>query len=103
MRILKFNVTEFEELLNLTDPDLEKYVDSSFNSLLFLGNSINTTEDENMRECAIFNIRLCYTYYLKKEQYKKLSEIVDLVKSLEKDSKSVVEDKIKDEIVINLN
>jgi hypothetical protein len=104
MDILKFDSKEFEEVLDLSDPNLENYIDLSYKSLLFLGNSINTTEDERMKECAIFNIRLCYTYYLLKENYGKLSQIVELVKDIQNYNKSVeVDDKIIDEIVINLN
>jgi hypothetical protein len=107
MNILDFDPEEFEEALEViqekTD-DLKMDLECSLESLLFLGKNILNIEKEGLLDTAIFNIRLCYTYYSRIEDYKKLADICTLVKMLENDKvKSIVDKYIVDEISINLN
>jgi len=107
MNILEFDPQEFEEALEVIEEktsDLKMDLECSLESLLFLGKNILSIEKEGLLETAIFNIRLCYTYYSKIEDYKKLADICALVKMLENDKvKSIVDKYIVDEICINLN
>jgi hypothetical protein len=107
MNILEFDPQEFEEALEVIEEktsDLKMDLECSLESLLFLGKNILSIEKEGLLDTAIFNIRLCYTYYSKIEDYKKLADIRDLVKMLENDKvKSIVDKYIVDEICINLN
>lgn len=108
MNILEFDQKEFEESLQIGRNNLEEsgetmddYMDLSFKSLLFLG--MNVKEKPELFDVAIFNIRLCFTYYKNKEDYLKLAQITTLVKEIEKESKSIVDEFITNEISVNLN
>lgn len=107
-KILEFDQQEFDEALengryNLeeTGQTMDEFMDLSFQSLLFLGH--NVTEDNDLFDVAIFNIRLCYVYYKEKENYSKLADIFSLVKVIETPARQVVDKSIIDEICINLN
>lgn len=108
MNILEFDQKEFEESLQIGRNNLEEsgetmndYMDLSFKSLLFLG--MNVKEKPELFDVAIFNIRLCFTYYKNKEDYLKLAQITTLVKEIEKESKCIVDEFITNEISVNLN
>jgi len=106
MNILNFDRTEFNAILDQTDIhgfNIGEEIKASFDSLLFLGKNALSQNDENLRDCAIFNIRLCYTYYEKVEDYRKLSELVALVKSCDQTSTFVVDNEVIDKIAVNLN
>jgi len=108
MRILDFDRAEFEEALEIgksniegTEQTIEEYMALSLQSLLFLGR--NVKDKPELLDVAIFNIRLCYTYYTETEDYRKIAKIVTLVNELEAMSERIVDDTIIDEITINLN
>jgi hypothetical protein len=108
MRILEFDREEFEEALEIgksniegTEQTIEEYMALSLQSLLFLGR--NVKDKPELLDVAIFNIRLCYTYYTEIEDYRKIAKIVTLVNELEAASERIVDDAIIDEITINLN
>jgi len=108
MRILEFDRAEFEEALEIgisnikgTDQTIEECMDLSLESLLFLGR--NVKDKPELLNVAIFNIRLCYTYYTEIEDYRKIAKIVTLVNELEAASERIVDDSIIDDITINLN
>ena len=108
MNILEFDQQEFEEALEIGRSNLEEsgetmeeYMDMSFKSLIFLGR--NVKEKPELFDVAVFNIRLCYTYYKEREDYLKLAQITSLVKDLEKESKKIVDEFIINEISVNLN
>lgn len=108
MRILDFDRAEFEEALEIgksnlegTDQTIEEYMALSLQSLLFLGR--NVKDKPELLDVAIFNIRLCYTYYTEVEDYRKIAKIVTLVDELEAVSERIVDDAIIDEICINPN
>ena len=70
MKILDFDEEEFEEALEIGRDNtkeegetMEELIDTSFNSILFLGKNIK--ESSELFDVAVFNIRLCYTYYKK--------------------------------------
>ena len=74
----------------------------SLQSLLFLGRNIK--DKPELLEVAIFNIRLCYTYYMQEEDYIKVAQIVEFIVGIEaKAADKVVDSTIIDEITINLN
>lgn len=108
MRILDFDRAEFEAALEIgksniegTEQTIEEYMALSLQSLLFLGR--NVKDKPELLDVAIFNIRLCYTYYTEVEDYLKIAKIVTLVNEIEAMSKRIVDDTIIDEITINLN
>jgi hypothetical protein len=108
MRILDFDRAEFEEALEIgksniegTEQTIEEYMALSLQSLLFLGR--NVKDKPELLDVAIFNIRLCYTYYTEVEDYLKIAKIVTLVNEIEAMSKRIVDYDIIDEIIINLN
>jgi hypothetical protein len=108
MSILDFNPIEFEEALELgksniesTGESMEDHMTLSLNSLLFLGRNIK--DNPELLEVAIFNIRLCYTYYKKVEDYLKLAEIVNFVNDIEPKADKLVDSNIINDICINLN
>lgn len=108
MNILEFDQQEFEEALEIGRSNLEgsgetmeDYMELSFKSLIFLGR--NVKEKPELFDVAVFNIRLCYTYYKEKEDYLKLAQITALVKEIEKESKKIVDSSIIDGISVNLN
>ena len=108
MRILDFDRAEFEEALEIgksniegTEQTIEEYMALSLQSLLFLGR--NVKDKPELLDVAIFNIRLCYTYYTEVEDYRKIAKIVTLVDELEAKSERIVDDAIIDEICINPN
>jgi hypothetical protein len=108
MSILDFDRAEFQEALEIgksnlegTEQTIEEYMALSLQSLLFLGR--NVKDKPELLDVAIFNIRLCYTYYTEVEDYRKLAKIVTLVKELEAVSERIVDDAIIDEICINPN
>ena len=108
MSILEFDRTEFKEALEIgkiniegTEQTVEEYMDLSLQSLLFLGRNVKNKPE--LLDVAIFNIRLCYTYYTETEDYRKIAKIVTLVNELEAASERIVDDSIIDDITINLN
>jgi hypothetical protein len=108
MRILHFDRAEFQEALEIgksnlegTEQTIEEYMALSLQSLLFLGR--NVKDKPELLDVAIFNIRLCYTYYTEVEDYRKIAKIVTLVDELEAVSERIVDDAIIDEICINPN
>ena len=108
MTILHFDREEFKEALEIgrknlegTEQTLEEYMAISLQSLLFLGRNIK--DKPELLDVAIFNIRLCYTYYTEVEDYRKIAKIVTLVNELEAKSERIVDDAIIDEICINPN
>lgn len=108
MNILEFNEQEFESALEIGRSNLEgsgetmeEYMELSFKSLIFLGR--NVKEKPELFDVAVFNIRLCFTYYKEKEDYLKLAQITALVKEIEKESKKIVDSSIIDGISVNLN
>lgn len=112
MNILEFDPKEHEETIDLMESvqdlevlsDFKSSLENSYQSLLFLGKSILSSEDDNMLSIAIFNIRLLYVYYKRKEEYEKLAELKKLATMLESNSvKNIVEDSILKDINVNLN
>jgi hypothetical protein len=108
MRILEFDRAEFEEALEIgkskleeTEQTIEQYMTLSLQSLLFLGR--NVKDKPELLDVAIFNIRLCYTYYTAVEDYRKIAKIVTLVNEIEATADKVVDSAIIDEMTINLN
>jgi hypothetical protein len=108
MRILDFDREKFEEAIEIgmgniegTEQTIEEFMDLSLQSLLFLGR--NVKDKPELLDVAIFNIRLCYTYYTEIEDYRKIAKIVTLVNELEAMSERIVDYDIIDEITINLN
>jgi hypothetical protein len=110
MTILEFDREEFEEAIEIGKKNLEQdksqqtieeYIAISLESLLFLGRNIK--DKPELLDVAIFNIRLCYTYYTAVEDYRKIANIVTLVNELEAKADKVVDSTIIDEITINLN
>ena len=105
MSILEFDRTEMENMLIFLENnhnDLDSIVESSYKDLKFLGGNLGKYEDD-MKETAIFNIRMCYTYYMKKEDYEKLNELVFLASLVDRPSKCIVDQGVVDAVVINLN
>lgn len=105
MNIIQFNEQEFEQILDISEEsgvDIEQQLQSSFESLLFLGGNIN---DPDLLDVAIFNIRLCYVYFKRKEDYAKLAEIIKLTHLMDNNSKKqrVVDTNVIDDIKVNLN
>lgn len=109
MNIIQFNEQEFEEILDRAQEsgvDIEQHLQSSFESLLFLGGAIDSPKDDNLLDVAIFNIRLCYVYFKRKEDYAKLAELVKLTHLIDNNHKAsavVVDSKVIDNIRVNLN
>jgi hypothetical protein len=108
MRILDFDREKFEEAIEIgmgniegTEQTIEEFMDLSLQSLLFLGR--NVKDKPELLDVAIFNIRLCYTYYTEIEDYRNIAKIVTLVNELEAMSERIVDYDIIDEITINLN
>jgi hypothetical protein len=108
MSILDFDRAEFIAALEIgksnledTEQTIEEYMALSLQSLLFLGR--NVKDKPELLDVAIFNIRLCYTYYTEVEDYRKVAKIVTLVNELEAKSERIVDDAIIDEICINPN
>jgi hypothetical protein len=108
MTILEFDRAEFEEALEIgksnledTEQTIEECMAISLQSLLFLGR--NVKDKPELLEVAIFNIRLCYTYYMQTEDYSKVAQIVDFIVGIEAKADKVVDSTIIDEICINLN
>jgi hypothetical protein len=108
MTILEFDRAEFEEALEIgksnledTEQTIEEYMAMSLQSLLFLGR--NVKDKPELLDVAIFNIRLCYTYYTAVEDYRKIAKIVTLVNELEDKAEKIVDSTIIDEICVNLN
>ena len=108
MNILEFDQQEFEEALEIgrsnmegSGETMEDYMDLSFKSLIFLGR--NVKEKPELFDVAVFNIRLCFTYYKEKEDYSKLAQIANLVKDIQEDSKKIVDISITENISVNLN
>ena len=110
MRILEFDKAEFEEAVEIgkknieqeeSDQTIEQYMALSLQSLLFLGRNIK--DKPELLDVAIFNIRLCYTYYTSVEDYRKIAKIVTLVNEIEGTDEKIVDSNIIDEISINLN
>lgn len=106
MNILTFDQTEFEEVIDSASEagvDVDAQIKLSFDSLLFLGNAVKGSDDD-LLDVAIFNIRLCYVYYKRQEEYTKLSKIASLVKEIEENIQGTkVEQNVLDSININLN
>lgn len=110
MRILEFDREEFEEAVEIgknnleheeSNQTIEEYMALSLQSLLFLGRNIK--DNPELLDVAIFNIRLCYTYYTAVEDYRKIANIVTLVNELEAKAEKIVDSTIIDEICVNLN
>lgn len=108
MNILEFDQQEFEENLEIgrdnlagSGESMDEYMELSFKSLIFLGN--NVKDKPELFDVAVFNIRLCYTFYKEREDYAKLAQIVSLVKDLEKEKIKIVDEFIIDSITVNLN
>lgn len=108
MNILEFDQQEFEEALDIgrsklegSGETMEEYMELSFKSLMFLGR--NVKEKPELFDVAIFNIRLCFTYYKEKEDYLKLVQIANLVKDIQEESKKIVDETVTNNISVNLN
>lgn len=110
MSILEFDHEEFKEAIEIGRINLEmqgsrqtteEYMAVTLQSLLFLGR--NVKDKPELLDIAIFNIRLCYTYYTEVEDYRKIAKIVTLVNDIEAKTDKVVGIGILDDISINLN
>lgn len=103
--ILNFDPSEHNEAIKAAEAageDVSQMIEESYNSLLFLGKSLNT-DDKDLEDVAIFNIRLCYMYFHHVEDYGKLGKLIELVKLLEYGGTSVVDNQVKDKVTVNLN
>ena len=106
MNILNFDPTEQEQILDEigADPDafdkLKQELDSSYNSLLFLGKNLVGTD---LLNSAIFNIRLLFTLYKREENYERLVELKNLVDLIENSNASIVDKEVIDSLQVNLN
>jgi hypothetical protein len=106
MNILNFDSTEQEQILDEigADPDalkrLKQELDSSYESLLFLGKNLL---ENDLLNSAIFNIRLLFTLYKREENYERLAELKKLVDLIENSNVSVVDKKIIESLKVNLN
>ena len=98
----RYSDEEIESILNRLEETLEdpeEFINSSFNALLFLGDSLKSdTED-----LVDINLRLCQAYYTKHENYEKLKQLRDFALSLVKQKKIEVDHGIIENISINLN
>lgn len=108
MNITEFNEQEFESILDDAQEsgiDIEQHVRSSFESLLFLGGAVVVPKDQELLDIAIFNIRLCYVYFKRKEDYDKLSKLIKLTHVIDDSRKAekVVDVDVIDSIDLNLN
>ena len=108
MNITQFKEQEFEEILDNAQEsgvDVDMHMRSSFQSLLFLGGAVAVPTDQELLDVAIFNIRLCYVYFKRKEDYAKMSELIKLTHVLDNSQKTsaVVDSSVIDMININLN
>jgi len=107
MNILDFDFAEHEESILAAESagiDLGKELEKSYQSLMFLGSNINA-KDSMLLEMAIFNIRLCFVYYSKHEDYRKLAALKELATIIDTNGGSNVsiDKSLIDEIDINLN
>jgi hypothetical protein len=79
---------------------LKQELDSSYESLLFLGKNLL---ENDLLNSAIFNIRLLFTLYKREENYERLAELKKLVDLIENSNVSVVDKKIIESLKVNLN
>lgn len=109
MNILDFDPKEQEETLDQIESDpeaLEEFkqsLNSSYHSLLFLGKNLLNREDDGLLDVAIFNIRLLFVFYKRLENYERLAQLKNLAMLLEGSHTNIVDNKIVEEIVVNLN
>ena len=107
MNILDFDHTEHEQTLDMLDPDalaeLKKHIESSFQSLLFLGKNIHNSKDERLLGAAIYNIQLLFVYYKRTENYERLAQLKKLADDLSSESSTIVDIKVVEQIRVNLN
>lgn len=109
MNILDFDPTEQEQALDDIESNseaLEEFkqaLNSSYHSLLFLGKNLLNNKDEGLLDVAIFNIRLLFVFYKRSEDYEKLAQLKNLAMLLEGSHTNIVDSKIVEELVVNLN
>lgn len=106
MNITQFNEQEFENILDQSQEsgiDVDHHIQESYKSLMFLGASLSIDEEEDLLEVAIFNIRLCYVYFKRREEYEKLAELIKVTHLIDSKQKHVVDNNIINNIDINLN
>lgn len=109
MNILDFDPAEQEQALNEIESDpevLEEFkqdLNSSYQSLLFLGKNLLNNKDEGLLDVAIFNIRLLFVFYKRSEDYEKLAQLKNLAMLLESSYTDIVDRQIIEDIVVNLN
>lgn len=107
MSILDFDPTEYDVSIKMVEENegtefLKTAMNRTFEAIMFLGNSISKA-DVMTKELSIFNIRLCYVYFMKHEDYYRLNKIKDLASLIEKDSNNIVDQSVIDDICINPN
>jgi hypothetical protein len=107
MNILDFDHTEHEQTLDMLNPemmqDFKTHMESSFESLLFLGKNILNKKYEGLLNSAIFNIQLLFVYYKRTENYERLAQLKRLADDISSESRIVVDREIIDQIHVNLN
>ena len=107
MNILDFDHTEHEQTLDMLDPemmqDFKAHMETSFESLLFLGKNILNKKEEGLLQAAIFNIQLLFVYYKRTENYERLAQLKRLADDISSESRIVVDKEVIDQIHVNLN
>lgn len=107
MNITQFNEQEFEDILDQSAEvgiSIDSNIQSTYECLLFLGASLAIDEDD-LLELAVFNIRLCYVYFKRREEYEKVAELIKITHLIDQKSKQkqIVDNDVIDSIAINLN
>jgi len=87
--------------LSNTLEDIDRYIDTCYDSVMFIGTAASS--DEDLSDALMLSINLCMRHYLKKEDYEKLKKLKDFVDLLQSEHKTVVEDGVINEIKINSN
>lgn len=107
MNILDFDHTEHEQTLDMLDSEtmqnFQTHMESSFQSLLFLGKNLLNKKDDGLLDAAIFNIQLLFVYYKRTENYERLAQLKKLADDLSSESSIVVDKEVIDQIHVNLN
>jgi hypothetical protein len=83
-------------------PDISEYLDFVYESLLFLGSSPASMGEDEL-DMALVNIRICFRFYMLKEDYLKVSKLKELKDRLTNAGKHIVSNEFLESISINKN
>ena len=96
------DIIDYFEFLVSYGKDIELEVKKSYNNLIFLGSSIDQS-NENDLDAFLVNVEVCLYYFYGIEDYFKVQKLLELYQYVFSPNKIKIDRELLDNICLNLN